>query len=119
MIPARGPQTRFILNWEGKSLHSTWGDTTLALISAFRDVRASIFEPILRITHHSVVYGMSVSTIGSMLQSQTIHLNPCLLQLSMSVCGLSLGQVARASHLSRVALWLENLSKQLTTRHPG
>ena len=99
MIPARGPQTRFILNWEGKSLHSTWGDTTLALISAFRDVRASIFEPILRITHHPCV-----RTNGSMLQSQTKVVNPCLLQLSKSVCGLSLGQVAHASHLDRLRL---------------
>ena len=60
-----------------------------------------------------------VRTIGSMLQSQTKLVNPCLLQLSMFVCGPSLGQVARASHLSRVALWLENLSKQLMTTHPG
>ena len=47
-----------------------------------------------------------VRTIGSMLQSQTNLVNPCLLQLSMSVCGLSLGQVARASHLSRIGLLL-------------
>ena len=60
-----------------------------------------------------------VRTIGSMLQSQTKLVNPCLLQLSMSVCGPSLGQVARASYLSRVDLWVENLSKQLTTRQHG
>ena len=40
----------------------------------------------------------------------------------MSVCGLSLGQVARASHLSRVDPWLEFrllAAGLVTLRQPG
>ena len=47
------------------------------------------------------------------------HTFESMLVATLHVCGLSLGQVARASHLSRVALWLENLDKQLTTRNPA